>query len=279
VVIPLRDDNPIRITPYVTYGLIAINVLVFLFELTLTPPQLQVFMREWAVVPSQLSASFQGYLSEGETLREWITLVTSQFLHGGFLHIAGNMLYLWIFGNNVEERLGGAKFLLFYVGCGVLATLAQWFFAPLSDIPSLGASGAIAGVMGAYIIRFPGVQILTLIPIFLFFTTVRIPAVFYLGIWFVQQALYGFASLEAQTNIGMEGGGVAYWAHAGGFVFGALLAPLFGVFSNDDSYAGLAESDGAEGQSQSADSYRNYQDSGYKESGYQESSYSDSPSE
>ncbi len=235
MVIPLRDENPIRITPYVTYGLIAINIIVFIYELTLTPPQLQLFMREWAVVPVQLTAGFQGYLPESQTIREMLTLVSSQFLHGGFLHVAGNMLYLWIFGNNVEEKLGGAKFLLFYIACGILAVLAQWFFAPLSDVPSLGASGAIAGVMGAYIVRFPGVKILTLVPIFFIFTTIRVPAIFYLGIWFVQQALYGIASLEAQTNIGMANGGIAYWAHAGGFVFGALLAPLFGVFSPDSS--------------------------------------------
>lgn len=233
--VPLRDKNPIRITPYVTYGLIALNVLVFLFEITLPPQELQAFLQQWAVVPVQLSASFRGLLPESQALHEWITLVTSQFLHGGFLHVGGNMLYLWIFGNNVEEKLGGAKFLLFYVACGVIATLAQWFFDPLSSIPSLGASGAIAGVMGAYIIRFPKVEILTLIPIFFFVTTVRIPAIFFLGFWFVQQALYGLVGLNAQTNIGMESGGIAYWAHAGGFVIGALLGPLLGLFSADDS--------------------------------------------
>ena len=230
--VPLRDDNPTRISPYVTYGLITVNILVFLYEVSLPPQLLQEFLREWAVVPLQLTASFKGYLPEGETLREWLTLVTSQFLHGGFLHLGGNMLYLWIFGNNVEEKLGRAKFLLFYIACGAIAVLAQWFFAPGSTIPSLGASGAIAGIMGAYIIRFPKVKIVTLIPFFIFFTTVRVPAIFFLGFWFVQQALYGVASIGAQTNIGMESGGIAYWAHAGGFVFGALLAPLFGLFAD-----------------------------------------------
>ena len=232
--VPLRDENPVRITPYVTYGLIILNVLVFLFELSLSSGELQSFMRQWAVVPIELSVTFQGQLSEGDTLHEFLTLITAQFLHGGFLHVAGNMLYLWVFGNNVEEQLGGAKFLLFYLACGVLASLTQWFFDPLSNIPSLGASGAIAGVMGAYVIRFPGAQVLTLIPIFIFITTIRIPAVYFLGFWFVQQALYGVASLGTPTAIGMSGGGIAYWAHAGGFVFGALLAPLLGLFDTND---------------------------------------------
>ncbi len=159
-----------------------------------------------------------------------MTLITSQFLHGGFLHIAGNMLFLWIFGNNVEDKLGHFKYLFFYLTCGVLAGLSQGYVSPYSEIPSLGASGAIAGVMGAYILRFPQAQILTLIPLGIFITTVRIPAVFFLGFWFVQQALYSFASLNVQTNVGMESGGVAYWAHAGGFVFGFILGPLLGLF-------------------------------------------------
>ena len=142
------------------------------------------------------------------------------------------MLFLWIFGNNVEDQLGHFKYLFFYLACGVLASLTQWFFGAYSNIPSLGASGAIAGVMGAYILRFPQAKVLTLIPLGFFITTFRIPAIWFLGFWFVQQALYGVASLNAPANIGMEGGGVAYWAHAGGFVFGAVLGPLLGLFSN-----------------------------------------------
>jgi membrane associated rhomboid family serine protease len=167
---------------------------------------------------------------------EILTLITSQFLHGSFLHIAGNMLYLWIFGNNIEERLGHFKYLIFYLTCGALAALAQWYFSPFSSIPSLGASGAIAGVMGAYIIRFPHAQILTLIPLGFFITTVRIPAIFFLGFWFVQQAISGVASLDTASNIGMESGGIAYWAHAGGFVFGFILGPLLGLFSSRNRY-------------------------------------------
>jgi membrane associated rhomboid family serine protease len=231
-VFPLSDDNPTRLTPYVTYGLIAANILVFIYELSLAPPELQAFFYNWAIVPKQLTASFSGAPIDASGLPEWTTLITSQFLHGGFLHIIGNMLFLWIFGNNVEDQLGHIKYLLFYIGCGVLAGLSQWFFSSGSTVPSLGASGAIAGVMGAYILRFPKASVLTLVPLGFFFWTFRIPAVFYLGIWFVQQALYGLASLQAQTNIGMEGGGVAYWAHAGGFIFGVVLGPLLGLFSN-----------------------------------------------
>nr|WP_242025651.1 rhomboid family intramembrane serine protease [Leptolyngbya sp. FACHB-36] len=230
LVVPLRDNNPVTITPYVTYALIAANVLVFLYELSLTPDQLEQFFRVWAVVPRELTASLSGTLPN-QPLPEWITLFSSQFLHGGFLHVAGNMLFLWIFGNNVEDRLGHVKYLIFYLACGALAALTQWFFSSGSAVPSLGASGAIAGVMGAYILRFPKAEVLTLIPLFIFITTVRIPAVFFLGFWFLQQAFYGVASLEAPANIGMEGGGVAYWAHAGGFVFGAILGPLLGLFS------------------------------------------------
>jgi membrane associated rhomboid family serine protease len=233
IVFPIGDDNPVRITPYVTYTLVAINVLVFIYQLSLTPPQLEDFFYHWAVVPRELTAYFGGAgVVAYQPFPEWITLITSQFLHGGFLHIAGNMLFLWIFGNNVEDQLGHVKFLIFYIACGMLAALAQWYFSPLSAIPSLGASGAIAGVMGAYILRFPRASIRTVIPIGIFPLLFNVPAFVYLGVWFVQQALYGFASLNVPTNIGMETGGVAYWAHAGGFVFGAILGPLLGLFSN-----------------------------------------------
>ncbi len=226
--VPLKDNNPTTITPYITFGLIAANILAFLFEATLPPQELAGFFHLAAVVPRELTASFGG-IAVNQPVPEWITLFTSQFLHGGILHLGGNMLFLWIFGNNVEDRLGHVKFLIFYLACGVLAGLTQWFFSQSSGIPSLGASGAIAGVMGAYILRFPRAEVLTLIPLGFFFPTVRIPAFYFLGFWFLQQAFYGFASLEAPTNIGMESGGIAYWAHAGGFVFGAVLGPLLGL--------------------------------------------------
>ncbi|HEY9876580.1 MAG TPA: rhomboid family intramembrane serine protease, partial [Candidatus Obscuribacterales bacterium] len=160
--VPLRDDNPTQITPYVTYGLIAANIVVFLYELSLNSQLLNGFFHNWAVVPNELTASFNG-APTSQLVPEWLTLVTSQFLHGGFLHVAGNMLFLWIFGNNVEDRLGHVKYLIFYIACGVLASLTQWYFSAGSSIPSLGASGAIAGVMGAYILRFPQAEVLTLL--------------------------------------------------------------------------------------------------------------------
>ncbi|AFY87128.1 MAG: hypothetical protein CLLPBCKN_003851 [Chroococcidiopsis cubana SAG 39.79] len=232
---PLRDDVPTSITPYITYGLIGANIGIFLYQLTLNQQQLQEFFYSAAVVPCQLSGNIVGRcpIPTPQQLPEWMTLISSQFLHGGFLHIAGNMLFLWIFGNNVEDRLGHVKFLIFYLTCGVLAALSQWFFSPNSTIPSLGASGAIAGVMGAYILRYPQARVLTLVFLGFFVTTLQIPAIFFLGLWFVQQALYGIASLQVPSNIGMESGGVAYWAHAGGFVFGAILAPMFGLLKRD----------------------------------------------
>ncbi len=229
---PISDDNPTRITPYVTYALIGVNIAVFIHQLLLTPPQLNEFFQLYAVVPKELSASFQG-IPVDQSVPEWFTLISSQFLHGGFLHIGGNMLFLWIFGNNIEDRLGHIKYFIFYIACGILAALSQWFFSMESGIPSLGASGAIAGVMGAYILKFPTAQINTLIFLGYFVTTIRLPAVLYLGLWFVQQAFSGVASVSVQTDVGTETGGIAYWAHAGGFVFGAILGPLFGLLSED----------------------------------------------
>ena len=227
--VPLRDNNPISITPFVTYGLFIANIAVFVYQLSLSEPQLERFFHVAAMVPCELSGSCP---VTGQ-LPEWITLFTSQFLHGGFLHIAGNMLFLWIFGNNIEDRLGHIKYLIFYLGCGALAALAQWFFSQNSGIPSLGASGAIAGIMGAYILRFPHAKVLTLVPLGFFLTTFNLPAYLYLGFWFLQQAFFSFVSLGVRTSVGMEGGGIAYWAHAGGFVVGAVLGPLLGLMRRD----------------------------------------------
>ena len=159
--VPLSDDNPARTTPYITYAIIGINIWVFWHQINLTESEINQFFQLFAVVPKSLSESFQG-ISVNPVFPEQLTLITCQFLHGGFLHLAGNMLYLWIFGNNVEDRLGHFRYLLFYLACGALAALSQWYFSPQSPIPIVGASGAIAGVMGAYIIRFPHAQILTL---------------------------------------------------------------------------------------------------------------------
>lgn len=223
--VPLRDDNPTQRTPLVVYGIIGLNLAVFLMQLGLSAQDLDQFYATWGLVPAQLSASLSGRLDA--PLREWITLLSSQFLHGGFFHLGGNLLYLWIFGNNIEDQLGHAKFLIFYLGCGVLAGLTQWVFDPTSTLPTVGASGAIAGVMGAYVLRFPRAQILTLLPLIVVFTTIRIPAIFFLGIWFAQQALFSLATLTDQVNLGSSS--VAYWAHSGGFVFGLILGPMLGL--------------------------------------------------
>lgn len=222
--LPLNDNNPTRTTPYVVYSFIALNIAIFLFEATLSERQLLQFFHSWAVVPRELTANLQTGTASGE----WLTLITSQFLHGGFLHVAGNMLFLWIFGNNVEDCLGHIKFIGFYLTCGTVAGLSQWFFSMNSDIPLVGASGAIAGVLGAYILRYPRAQVSTLVPLGIFFTTVRLPAYFFIGFWFLQQAFFSFISLQ-NTHM-VAAGGVAYLAHAGGFVVGMLLAPLLGLF-------------------------------------------------
>ncbi|MGF1602714.1 MAG: rhomboid family intramembrane serine protease [Thermosynechococcaceae cyanobacterium] len=228
--VPLNDNNPTRRVPYVTYVFIAINILVFVYEAGLGP-NLEPFLETWAVIPRALTLSFAGEPT-GLPVAPPLTLITSQFLHGGLLHLGGNMLFLWIFGNNVEDKLGHIKFVLFYLTCGVLAGLSQWYVDMNSLIPSLGASGAIAGVMGAYILRFPRAEITTLIPLGIFPWTVRVPAFFFLGFWFLQQTFSSLMSLNAPMDIQGSAGGIAYWAHAGGFVFGAVLGPLLGLFAD-----------------------------------------------
>ncbi|NET48810.1 MAG: rhomboid family intramembrane serine protease [Merismopedia sp. SIO2A8] len=222
--VPLRDENPTTITPYVTFALIAVNIAVFFHQISLNPDALEAFIRMWGVVPARITAHLNGAASDSV----WITLVSSQFLHANLLHLGGNMLYLWIFGNNIEDKLGHTRYLVFYLVCGVLAALSQWFFFQQGAVPMVGASGAIAGVMGAYIIRFPSAKILTFFPMFFFFTF-KVPAYVFLGFWFVQQALF---SVGTTLAAGGGEGGVAYWAHAGGFVFGALLGPMFGLMDD-----------------------------------------------
>jgi membrane associated rhomboid family serine protease len=205
--IPLRDVIPSRTTPVVTISLIVVNVLVFFYELSLGGG-LDQFIRAWGLVPAEFSL---------------VTLATSMFLHGGIFHAAGNMLYLWIFGDNVEDRMGHGRFLAFYVLCGVAAALGQTYIAPDSLIPMVGASGAIAGVMGAYFVLYPRSRIVTLVPIFIFIQIVEVPAIAFLGIWFLMQFLSGVGSIA--TTASGAGGGIAFWAHTAGFVAG-----LVGVF-------------------------------------------------
>lgn len=244
---PLSDENPTRITPYVTYGFIAINILVFLHEFRLSDPQLCQFFQTYALVPRQLSVSL-GFsvpssipsafqcpviLQANQGLPEWATLFTSQFLHGGWWHLISNMVYLWVFGNNIEDRLGHLKYIIFYLACGALAALCQYFISPGSMIPSLGASGAIAGVLGAYVIRFPRAVVNTFVFLGIFITTIRVPAYVLIGFFFIQNIISGLVSLQAAASMSAETGGVAYWAHIGGFVFGLILAPLLGLFNRD----------------------------------------------
>jgi membrane associated rhomboid family serine protease len=207
--IPLRDIIPSRTTPVVTIALIAINVLVFLYELSLGR-DVDAFTLYWGLVPAAFS---------------WVTVFTSMFLHGGVLHVAGNMLYLWIFGDNVEDRMGHGRFLVFYLLCGVAAALAQTITTPDSVVPMVGASGAIAGVMGAYFVLYPKSRIVTLIPLFFFFQVIEVPAILFLGIWFLMQFISGLGSIVTVT--GQSGGGVAFWAHVAGFVAGISGVVVF----------------------------------------------------
>jgi membrane associated rhomboid family serine protease len=251
--IPLRDDNPTRHVPIVTLAIIALNFLAFLiWEPTFgTQQQQQTFFFCNAEIPWEVT--HQTTLGEGgpdarqvlaDQLKEssgeaeqdqrflaehcakkvwWQSIFVAMFLHGGWLHILGNMLFLWIFGNNVEDKLGVIGFPLFYLASGVAASLAQLAISANSIVPNLGASGAIAGVLGAYLVMFPKRRVLTLI-IFFFITWVYLPAYVVLGLWFVLQLFSGVGELGSRVN---SGGGVAFWAHIGGFAFGAALAALF----------------------------------------------------
>lgn len=199
---PLYDENPTRISPYITYGLIGINVLVFLHEWRLfSTGQIDQFLQLYAVIPRQLTRFPNA---------EWVTLFTSQFLHGGWWHLGSNMLYLWVFGNNIEDRMGHFKYLIFYLTCGALAALCQWIIGVDSTIPSLGASGAISGILGAYLIRFPQTRVVTLVFLFFFVTTIRLPALVLIGLFVVNNVVSGLASLQAAANMSVESGGVAY---------------------------------------------------------------------
>ncbi|MFH1262870.1 MAG: rhomboid family intramembrane serine protease [Pseudomonadota bacterium] len=206
--IPLRDENPTKRFPWITLLLIGVNVGVFLDQGFLGAHRFDWYVEHYGVIPAALIGR-NGW-------HDIPTLFSGMFMHGGFLHLLGNMWFLWIFGDNVEEKLGKTKFLIFYLTVGLLATLAHVAAAPGSKLPLVGASGAIAGVLGAYFLFFPFHRILTLVPIFVFITTIRIPAMVFLGLWFLMQIAYS-----------SFGGNVAWWAHIGGFLSGLLLAKLF----------------------------------------------------
>jgi len=201
--IPLRDVIPSRTTPYITITIIALNAVAWTFEILLPHDALNEFLTIYGVVPAYFS---------------YPTLVTSMFLHGGWMHVIGNMWYLWIFGDNVEDRVGHGRFMVFYLSCGIAAALGQVLVDPNSTLPTIGASGAIAGVMGAYFVLYPRSRVLTLIPLIVLMPIVEVPAIVLLGLWFLMQ-LFNAGTIAMTTS--SRGGGVAFAAHVIGFVAGA----------------------------------------------------------
>jgi membrane associated rhomboid family serine protease len=228
--IPLKDMTPRRSFPIVTLLLIAANVFVFVHQLTLSHAASDAFIKTYALTPSHIQLALEG--RRYTPLEAFLPLFTCMFLHGGFLHIIGNMLFLWVFGANVEDRFGSPGYLLFYLVCGIGSGLTQVAFSWGAHIPSLGASGAISGVLGAYIVFFPGARILTLVPLLIIFFTVQIPAVVFIGLWFVMNFLSGVSSLGALST-----GGVAWWAHVGGFLLGVLIAGFAKLVGRASAYS------------------------------------------
>jgi len=231
-VFPIRDDNPHFTTPYATYGLIAVNALVWaLVQGFGAEPALSSSVCQLGLVPADLlhtapaGTSFPLTPDSVCTLSgdgsSWHTVITSMFMHGGWMHLIGNMWFLWIFGNNVEDAMGHFRFVLFYLLCGISAAALQTAFDPNSVIPMVGASGAIGGVMGAYVLMYPRVHVHLFVFLGFYATTFAVPAYFMLGYWFLVQLVSG------SVAIGAQGGGVAFWAHVGGFVAGALLSLVF----------------------------------------------------
>ncbi len=200
--IPLRDVIPSRTFPFFTVAFIVLNSVAFLFELSLPESARESFFETYGVVPARL---------------DLFAVFTSMFLHGGWLHFLGNMLYLWIFGDNVEDRLGHGRFVVFYLACGAAAALAHVWMNPASPIPTIGASGAIAGVMGAYFVLYPNSRVLALVPLFIIWEVIEVPAIIFLGIWFLMQF---FSGVGALAETAARTGGVAFWAHVAGFVAG-----------------------------------------------------------
>ena len=209
--IPLRDVIPSRTSPVLVITIIALNAVAFLFEQTLSDRQLALFVREYGVVPAAFA---------------WGSVFTSMFLHGGWMHILGNMLFLWIFGDNVEDRMGHGRFVVFYLICGTVAAVAHVMSEPGSPIPTIGASGAVAGVMGAYLVLYPRSRILTLLPLFIFWRIIEVPAVVFLGLWFALQLFSGVGTMLMAAQ-GAPAGGIAFWAHVAGFLAGVVLVYAF----------------------------------------------------
>jgi hypothetical protein len=221
--IPIRDRNPSGTFPYVTIGIIIINVLIFLYELSLGSG-LGEFIMKFGVVP--LKVSYYSQVPDLTFINTFFPFISSMFLHGGFVHLIGNMWFLWIFGDNIEDKLGHFKFIAFYFLCGIIASSVHVFFNSQSNVPCVGASGAIAGVLGAYMVTFPHARVVTIVPLFVFIQVMELPAIVVLGFWFVIQFFNGAASITASAS----GAGVAWWAHIGGFAAGAMILYIIRIF-------------------------------------------------
>ncbi len=220
--IPLRDNAPRYSAPFITVGLIVVNVLVFVYQWRLDPFSLEYFFSQNGMVPLRFGEFLQGQAPAAAAIPP---MLTSMFLHGGVLHLLGNMWFLWIFGDNLEDQLGHFRYLAFYLACGLVASLAHISANPASLIPSVGASGAIAGVMAGYMLLFPGARVLTLIPFFLIFIK-ELPAWVILLYWIVIQIVSGLTTLG--TPVALSQGGVAWWAHVGSFFAGLALVKIMG---------------------------------------------------
>jgi membrane associated rhomboid family serine protease len=223
--IPLKDDQPRYSTPYVNYFLIALNAAVFFYELSVraqSPRELNALIYEFGIVPSHFSHALTG---PHLLLGAFLTILTSMFLHAGWLHIIGNMWVLWIFGDNIEDQVGHFAYLIFYLLCGFAAGFTHIFLNAGSNVPTVGASGAIAGIMGAYFLLYPRAKVLTIVPLIVFFTFWWLPAWIVLGYWFLLQFFSGAATQVAVAS--HSTGGVAFWAHVGGFVAGIVLIKIF----------------------------------------------------
>ena len=229
---PLRDNIPTERIPWVTIALIVANAIVYFFlqDGRLGLPHSGLGGNwptpTYAAIPCEITGDSPCHTMPGGP-SAWVTLFTSMFMHGSILHIGGNMLFLWIFGNNVEDSMGPIRFIVFYLLGGLAADAAQILSGPGSEVPSLGASGAVAGVLGGYLVLFPRARVVTVVFIIFFFTILELPAIFFLGIWIIQQALFAYFDLVQPSST--SGGGVAYFAHLGGFVFGLLLIRVFAI--------------------------------------------------
>lgn len=220
--IPIRDTIPSQHLPIATWFLILINSVIFFFELTMPEPARAQFFHLFGIIPARFTHP-DWALWIGFPIDDYFPFLTSMFLHGGWLHIIGNMWALWIFGDNVEDRMGPMRFIIFYLLCGLVAGMVHWFTNPNSTVPTVGASGAIAGVMGAYIVLFPRSRVVVLVPVLIFPFFFELPAVFYIGLWALMQVFSGTMSLADARAVG----GVAWWAHVGGFSAGVVLHFFF----------------------------------------------------